>query len=98
MWEESHYYPIIGLSTFQYEVEKANIEYDGFIADHFGNGNELEQELMPNAWADVEHELTEVHFLMEHTTLLNIKASTDGPPVLIVTQPRFGSNYLLRLR
>lgn len=42
LWKESHCYPIIGLSTSQHVVERANIEDDGFILDLFGSGNELE--------------------------------------------------------
>ncbi|KAL9419116.1 hypothetical protein AB3S75_036964 [Citrus x aurantiifolia] len=64
-WEESHYYPTIGLSTSQHEVEIVNIEDDGFILDHFGSGNELEKELMPNTHVDVEHDPIEVHLAME---------------------------------
>lgn len=32
-WGESHYYPTIDLSTSQHEVERVNIEDDGFISD-----------------------------------------------------------------
>ena len=39
-WEESHYYPTIGSSTSQYEVERVNIEDNIFIPIHFDNGNE----------------------------------------------------------
>lgn len=39
-WEGSHYYPTIGSSTSQHEVERVNIEDNVFIPIHFDSGNE----------------------------------------------------------
>lgn len=39
-WEGSHYYPSIGSSTSQHEVERVNIEDNVFIPIHFDSGNE----------------------------------------------------------